>query len=272
MPLCADLIQLLQRPSSSPSEQQEAAAALAALSMTPQVWSTAVGALPRLVALMQHPDSTEDVREQAKRALHHVTDYACLPLGIQVQDASASDLVSLVRLLHGDVGFVQSAVLFTLRTLALNSYNRSQIIQAGAIGRIVQLLKSKSQEVQLSAVGALSCLSRERNNQALFLSAEGAVASLTRLLKSSSATVQCTAVATLSNIATDADGAAAVGAAGTIPPLIHLLKSKSVFVQSEAAKALGNLGSNEANERHWATSALLLPWLPGSPQQGPYNR
>ena len=161
MTSCADLIQLLQRPSSSPSEQQEAAAALAALSMTPQIWSIAVGALPRLVELMQHPDSTEGVREQAKQTLHHVTDSARLiPIG-QIQAASAGDISSLALLLHGDVGFVQSAVMFTLATLALHAYNRSQITKAGAIGRIIQLLlKSSTEEVHLSAAKVLRRLSR----------------------------------------------------------------------------------------------------------------
>ena len=166
--------------------------------------------------------------ELAKQVLHHVTDSAFLIPGGQVQ-ASTNNLSSLVQLLHGDVGFVQSAVMFTLATLALHAYNRGQIIEAGAIGRIVQLLKSHTQDIQLSAATTLSSLSREPNIQALFLSREGgAIASLTRLLKSSSVKVQGAAVSTL---AINIDGKVAIVAAGAIPLLVHLLKSKAPVLQ-----------------------------------------
>ena len=266
MPSCADLIQLLQRPSSSLSEQQEAAAALATLPMTPQVWSVAVGALPRLVELMQHPDSAEGVREQAKRALHHISDRACRLPNHLVQAASSADLFSLVQLLlHVDVGFVQSAVMFTLGTLAEHAYNRGHLLEAGAIGRLVQLLRSSTQEVQLSAARALRGLSREPNVQALFLSAEGALASLIRLLRSSSVKVQQVAVSTLAYISTSADGEAAIVAAGAIPPIVHLLKSKAAPVQEEAARALSNLGNdpatNEATQISIAEAGALPPLI-----------
>ena len=256
MTSCADLIQLLQRPSSSPSEQQEAAAALSTLPMTPQVWSVAVGALPRLVELMQHHDSTEGIRGQAKRALHHVTDYASLLPGGQVQATSATDLSALVELLRGNSGVVQSEVMSTLATLAQHDYNRGQIIETGAIGRLAQLLKSSMKEVHLSAARVLCHLSREPNTQALF---EGALPSLTRLLKSSSVDVQRAAVSTLSNIAIDANGMAAVAAAGAVPPIVHLLNSKAAIVQEEAATALKNLGNVVANQASIAAAGAIPP-------------
>ena len=261
MPSCADLVQLLQRPSTSPSEQREAVAALTALPMTPQVWNVAVGALPRLVELMQHPDSTEGTRDQAKRALHHVTDYAFQLPDDLVQAASAGDLSSLVRLLHGDVGFVQSAVMFTLGALALNAYNRGQIIEAGAIGRLTQLLKSSTQEVHLSAAKVLCNLSTEPNAQALFISAEGALAPFIRLLKSSSVKVQSAAVSALGNIATNAEGKAAVAAAGAIPLLVHLLNSKATTVQQEVARTLVNVGSEEANQASIVAAGAIAPLI-----------
>ena len=227
--------------------------------MTPQVWSTAVGALPRLVALMQHPDAAASVQKQAKRALLHVTDRACWPPDNEVKAASVDDLSSLVRLLHGDAGFVQSAVMFTLRTLALHAYNRRQIIEAGAIGRIVQLLKSSSQEVQLSAVKALSTLAREPDFYAAFLSAGGALDSLTRLLQSNSVEVQSAAISTLSGITSSVDGIAAAVTAGALPPLVRLLSSKSATVQDGAATVLSNLASNAAHHVSIAAAGAIAP-------------
>ena len=261
MPSCAELIQLLQRPSSSPSEQQEAASALAAHQMTPQVWSIAIGALPRLVELMQHPDSTKGVHEQARRALLHVAEYDFLLPGDQVQAASADDLFSLVQLLHGDGGFVQSAAMFALGTLAMHAYNRSQIIKAGAMGRIVLLFKSKSQEVQLSAARALIVLSSEPNSQALALVEAGATASLTSLLKSSSVKLQSAAVSALANFGTVADGRDAIIAAGATPSIVRLLKCKEVMVHERAAAALGNLGSDVANQAIIAAAGAIAPLI-----------
>ena len=259
MSSCADLIQLLQRPSSSPSEQQAAAAALAALPMTPQIWSIAVGALPRLVELMQHSDNTEGVRDQAKRALHHITDCAGLIPANQVQAASAGDLSSLVQLLHGDIGFVQSGVLCTLGALAAHAYNRSQIVGAGAMGRIVQLLRSSTQEVPLSAATALWSMSTEPKALSVLLSVEGAIASLARLLKSSSVKVQRAAVSAFFNITISADGTAAVVAAGAIPPIVLLLKSKAAPVQEMAARTLSHLGQDEANQASIAAAGAIPP-------------
>ena len=124
--------------------------------------------------------------------------------------------------------------------LGSDSDNKASIAAAGAIPPLVELLRSRTPEVQAAAEEALWLLAFNTDNQALIAKA-GGIPPLVELLSSSNSAVQQEAVGALRQLALSADNKALIAEAGGIPPLVSCLKSTSIWAQHCAAEALGNL-------------------------------
>ena len=244
---CAKLVQTLGSSSASSEQKRTAAAELLALPMTPQTWVLAIGAIPALVQMLtQQPAEAAAGRELTMRVLHHISSHVHVDKGA-VRTASGDDIAALVPLLLrlSSREDVCGMVALTLASLALNPDNQRQIMEAGAIAPLVQLLKSSTLTVHVPAAMTLAQLSADStpSSSRAEIVAAGAVAPLVHLLKSSSEIVQYHALMALRPLC-DVEHAAVVARAGAIPSLIGLLASPSTEIQADALRALGILARN----------------------------
>ena len=129
---CHELVEILLHSTSSPAEQQKAAAALAELLWTPGAWNTAVSAIPALADLLQQPTSSAAMREQVSLALDHMRHFAHADQDL-VGEVIADVIVSIVQLLKHDAILVQIAAAWALKELSLDASNHAIIIASNTV-------------------------------------------------------------------------------------------------------------------------------------------
>ena len=266
-----ELLRVLLHSTSSAADQQEAAAALAALPMTPGAWRTAVSALPALVEAIWEASSAI-MRGHAARVLDSIKDFEHVNIRT-VQKATAGAIVSTVQLLKHDAVWVQVAVGYVLRELSGHAGNQAEMIAAGAVDRLVALLKSSSSDVKAVTASALASISKNSVEGSESVVAAGAGPVLVQLLHprlgeeaavppTSAQTlfsIRSNALAVLANLAgCVAASRSALFAAGAVPRLIAMLQSDSEDFQEKAAATLGNLvcGATESQVRATAAGAV----------------
>ena len=275
MPSCHELVQVLLY-STTPAEQQEAAAALAALPMDPCAWRTLVNALPDLVGLIQRPLFSAASRQQLVYALNSMADFAHMN-GDQIEEAAADVIASIVQLLKHSSDVVQCVAASALRELSLHPNNLARVIAAGAVEHLVQMLKSMLAIVQADAVSTLAYISRNSVEGARSVVAAGAIPILVLLLRPSSimeATRQSVTDALASSIrlnvlvllgdlaAVDAASRASLFDAGIVPRLVEVLRSDCEDSQCKAAGVIGYLACEDpGNQIRIAAASEAVPPL-----------
>ncbi|KAM1291716.1 hypothetical protein ACFX13_019103 [Malus domestica] len=163
-----------------------------------------------------------------------------------------SELEAQVRNLVDDLKSTsldtQREATFQLRLLAKhNMDNRIVIANCGAIGLLVDLLRSTDTRVQENAVTALLNLSINDNNKTAIATAN-AIEPLIHVLETGSAEAKENSAATLFSLSVIEDNKVRIGRSGAIGPLVDLLGNGSPRGRKDAATALFNLSIFHENK------------------------
>ena len=171
------------------------------------------------------------------------------------RDYSSSDIPSLVGKLNNTqcTEEVHKHAADALAYIAFeDAGNQAEIVAAGAIIPIVDLLGSKSSGVQESAAGALWYLIKDCTANRVKFAAAGAIPALVSLLgpQRSNGVISSALLALYYLAENSSDNLVAeIVAAGAIPPLVALLgPQSSTKVQMNAAGALMKLASLANNK------------------------
>ena len=233
-------VHIQQLHSGSQCAQQQAVAALSVLPLTPRNWLSAVGAIPRLLQLLRSSSTPVPQALAIQDLLHHISNFHEGGGDETAPDGVIPLLMSM--LLRRDDLYARVVAARVLSSFAWHAGNHLKIIEAGAIGPLIQLLKSDSEPLQHPAVRTLFLLAEEDRGVAGILT-DDAIGPLLQLLRSSALGVQLSAAEVVRVIARE--NTVKVAAAGAIPILVQLLKSSSnADVQREATQILGNLAGN----------------------------
>lgn len=161
------------------------------------------GAVPVLVSLLSNEDV--DVQYYCTTALSNI---AVDEVNRKKLATTEPKLVSqLVNLMDSPSPRVQCQATLALRNLASDSGYQIEIVRAGGLPHLVQLLTSNHQPLVLAAVACIRNISIHRQNEALIIEA-GFLKPLVNLLDySESEEIQCHAVSTIRNLAASTDKA-----------------------------------------------------------------
>ena len=139
-----------------------------------------------------------------------------------------------------------------------------EIVEAGGIAPLIELLHVGSEGAKEHATGALWNLAYNDDTKAAVAEA-GAIAPLVELLRSGREGAQENAAAALMNLSVNQNlsvndaYAAAIAEAGGIAPLIELLCSGSDDAKEDAVGALRNLANNDAYAVEIAAAGGIAP-------------
>jgi vacuolar protein 8 len=138
--------------------------------------------------------------------------------------------------------------------------NRQQLVNAGAIPVLVQLLSSSDVDVQYYCTTALSNIAVDASNRAKLAQTEGRlVGSLVHLMESSSPKVQCQAALALRNLASDERYQLEIVRARGLPSLLRLLQSSYLPLILSAVACIRNISIHPANESPIIEAGFLKP-------------
>jgi vacuolar protein 8 len=138
--------------------------------------------------------------------------------------------------------------------------NRQQLVNAGAIPVLVQLLSSSDVDVQYYCTTALSNIAVDASNRAKLAQTEGRlVQSLVQLMESSSPKVQCQAALALRNLASDERYQLDIVRARGLPSLLRLLQSSYLPLILSAVACIRNISIHPANESPIIEAGFLRP-------------
>lgn len=138
--------------------------------------------------------------------------------------------------------------------------NRQQLVNAGAIPVLVQLLASPDVDVQYYCTTALSNIAVDGNNRRKLASSEAKlVQSLVALMESSSPKVQCQAALALRNLASDEKYQLDIVRANGLPPLLRLLQSSYLPLILSAVACIRNISIHPMNESPIIEANFLKP-------------
>jgi vacuolar protein 8 len=138
--------------------------------------------------------------------------------------------------------------------------NRQQLVNAGAIPVLVQLLNSSDVDVQYYCTTALSNIAVDAGNRAKLAQTEGRlVQSLVHLMESSSPKVQCQAALALRNLASDERYQLDIVRARGLPSLLRLLQSSYLPLILSAVACIRNISIHPANESPIIDAGFLRP-------------
>ena len=138
--------------------------------------------------------------------------------------------------------------------------NRQQLVNAGAIPVLVQLLSSPDVDVQYYCTTALSNIAVDSNNQRKLASSEPKlVQSLVNLMDSSSPKVQCQAALALRNLASDEKYQLDIVRANGLQPLLRLLQSSYLPLILSAVACIRNISIHPMNESPIIEANFLKP-------------
>ena len=149
------------------------------------------------------------------------------PSPLDQKTNAMSSCKDLVKLLNCGSTAEQHRAVWAVARLSAQPEKRPKFVAAGAIPRLVQLLKSSSEKVQEAAALALEELAESDNDRFGVGAADGAIANLVYLMKSDSAAVRQQAVRTVGNISSDELNLNAIIAADALPALVKLLEPGS---------------------------------------------
>ena len=195
-------------------------------------------AIPALVQLLGRK-SDDKVQHLSVQVLANISSES------SVKSALANAVPALVGLLVSSSERVQACSCLVLSDLAMTPDNQASIVQAGALPRLVKLLNSDADNVQLFAAACLGILAYDSpSNQSSIASASGLEA-LKPLLSSDLSCIQSTAASTIRAVVEE-NRACQLGALSVdvLPQLVHLLRSKEVSVHTEAALAIEAVAEN----------------------------
>ena len=138
--------------------------------------------------------------------------------------------------------------------------NRQQLVNAGAIPVLVQLLSSQDVDVQYYCTTALSNIAVDANNRKKLASSEPRlVTSLVNLMDSSSPKVQCQAALALRNLASDEKYQLEIVRTNGLGPLLRLLQSSYLPLILSAVACIRNISIHPMNESPIIEAGFLRP-------------
>ncbi|CCE86357.1 Piso0_004841 [Millerozyma farinosa CBS 7064] len=188
------------------------------------------GAVPVLVSLLSSEDA--DVQYYCTTALSNI---AVDEVSRKKLAATEPKLVGqLVNLMDSLSPRVQCQATLALRNLASDSGYQVEIVRAGGLPHLVQLLTCNHQPLVLAAVACIRNISIHPLNEALIIEA-GFLEPLVKLLDySDSEEIQCHAVSTLRNLAASSErNRLALLEAGAVDKCRDLVLKAPLSVQSE---------------------------------------
>ena len=138
--------------------------------------------------------------------------------------------------------------------------NRQQLVNAGAIPVLVQLLSSSDVDVQYYCTTALSNIAVDANNRKKLAQNENRlIQSLVNLMDSSSPKVQCQAALALRNLASDEKYQLEIVRARGLAPLLRLLQSSYLPLILSAVACIRNISIHPLNESPIIDAGFLKP-------------
>ena len=138
--------------------------------------------------------------------------------------------------------------------------NRQQLVNAGAIPVLVQLLSSSDVDVQYYCTTALSNIAVDAGNRKKLAQTEPRlVQSLVHLMDSSSPKVQCQAALALRNLASDEKYQLEIVRARGLPPLLRLLQSSYLPLILSSVACIRNISIHPLNESPIIEAGFLKP-------------
>ncbi|KAI9887276.1 MAG: Vacuolar protein 8 [Watsoniomyces obsoletus] len=138
--------------------------------------------------------------------------------------------------------------------------NRQQLVNAGAVPVLVQLLSSPDVDVQYYCTTALSNIAVDAENRKRLAQSENRlVHSLVQLMSSSSPKVQCQAALALRNLASDDKYQLDIVKAKGLPPLLRLLQLPYVPLTLSAVACIRNISIHPLNESPIIEAGFLKP-------------
>jgi vacuolar protein 8 len=138
--------------------------------------------------------------------------------------------------------------------------NRQQLVLAGAIPVLVQLLSSPDVDVQYYCTTALSNIAVDSNNRKKLAATEPRlVQSLVNLMDSPSPKVQCQAALALRNLASDERYQLDIVRNRGLPPLLKLLQSGYQPLILSAVACIRNISIHPSNESPIIEAGFLTP-------------
>lgn len=138
--------------------------------------------------------------------------------------------------------------------------NRQQLVNAGAIPVLVQLLSSSDVDVQYYCTTALSNIAVDSGNRKRLAQTESRlVQSLVHLMDSSSPKVQCQAALALRNLASDEKYQLEIVRARGLQPLLRLLQSSYLPLILSAVACIRNISIHPLNESPIIEAGFLKP-------------
>ncbi len=155
----------------------------------------------------------------------------------------------------------QSSLALYVRKLTIfEDENRQQLVNAGAIPVLVQLLSSSDVDVQYYCTTALSNIAVDAGNRKRLAQNETRlVQSLVHLMDSSSPKVQCQAALALRNLASDEKYQLEIVRAKGLAPLLRLLQSSYLPLILSAVACIRNISIHPMNESPIIEAGFLTP-------------
>lgn len=138
--------------------------------------------------------------------------------------------------------------------------NRQQLVNAGAIPVLVQLLSSHDVDVQYYCTTALSNIAVDAGNRKKLAQTESRLVHfLVQLMDSSSPKVQCQAALALRNLASDEKYQLEIVRAKGLPPILRLLQSTYLPLILSAVACIRNISIHPLNESPIIDAGFLKP-------------
>ena len=138
--------------------------------------------------------------------------------------------------------------------------NRQQLVNAGAIPVLVQLLSSHDVDVQYYCTTALSNIAVDQSNRQKLASSETRlIHSLVQLMDSTAPKVQCQAALALRNLASDEKYQLEIVKARGLTPLLRLLSSSYLPLILSAVACIRNISIHPQNESPIIDAGFLKP-------------
>lgn len=165
---------------------------------------------------------------------------------------------ALLNMTHS--GMLLPKVLSSFKLTILADENRQQLVNAGAIPVLVQLLSSSDVDVQYYCTTALSNIAVDANNRRKLAETEPRLVQyLVNLTESSSPKVQCQAALALRNLASDEKYQLEIVQAHGLGPLLRLLRSSYLPLILSAVACIRNISIHPQNESPIIEAAFLKP-------------
>ncbi|TYI03195.1 hypothetical protein ES332_A11G319400v1 [Gossypium tomentosum] len=237
-------VELLGSPSDYVREQAVLALGnIAAVSLRCRDFVLGHGALLPLLALLNEPVS----RSMLRNATWTLSRFCKSPF-----DQVKLLLPTLARLIHSKDEVVLAKACRALSYLSDGTNDKIQtIIEAGVLGRLVELLMHPSPSVITSALYTVRNILSGDNVQTQCVISHQALPCLLKLLtKNYERSIKVVACSTISNItARNEEQIQAIIEANIIAPRVHLLQTVEFDIKKQAAKAISNVTSGGTHDQ-----------------------